>query len=72
MNRPAEVIDKINTAVNAVLPPQIKARYAFGAEPMIMTPAEFGKFLAAETEKRGKARKTAHIKVEWNVGWHIA
>jgi len=31
---------------------------------MIVTPAEFGKFLAAETEKWGKVIKTAHIKAE--------
>jgi tripartite-type tricarboxylate transporter receptor subunit TctC len=65
-NTPADVIDKINTALNAALStPEMKARYAeLGAEPMIMTPAEFGKFLAAETEKWGKVIKTAHIKAE--------
>ena len=31
---------------------------------MIVTPAEFGKFLAAETEKWGKVIRTAHIKAE--------
>jgi tripartite-type tricarboxylate transporter receptor subunit TctC len=63
---PAEIIDKINTALNdALSTPAMKARYAeLGAEPMIMTPAEFGKFLAAETEKWGKVIKSAHIKVE--------
>jgi tripartite-type tricarboxylate transporter receptor subunit TctC len=65
-NTPADVIDKVNTALNAALStPEMKARYAeLGAEPMIMTPAEFGKFLAAETEKWGKVIKTAHIKAE--------
>ncbi len=65
-NTPADVIDKINTALNAALStPEMKARYAaLGAEPMIMTPAEFGKFLAAETEKWGKVIKIAHIKAE--------
>ena len=63
---PADVIDKINTALNQALStPEMKARYAeLGAEPMIVTPAEFGKFLAAETEKWGKVIKTAHIKAE--------
>jgi tripartite-type tricarboxylate transporter receptor subunit TctC len=65
-NTPADVIDKINTALNQALStPEMKARYAeLGAEPMIVTPAEFGKFLAAETEKWGKVIKTAHIKAE--------
>jgi tripartite-type tricarboxylate transporter receptor subunit TctC len=65
-NTPADVIDKINTALNdALTTPAMKARYAeLGAEPMIMTPAEFGKFLAAETEKWGKVIKIAGIKAE--------
>jgi tripartite-type tricarboxylate transporter receptor subunit TctC len=65
-NTPADVIDKINSALNQALStPEMKARYAeLGAEPMIVTPAEFGKFLAAETEKWGKVIKTARIKAE--------
>ena len=65
-NTPRDVVDKINTALNdALTTPGMKARYAeLGAEPMIMTPAEFGKFLAAETEKWGKVIKTAGIKAE--------
>ena len=65
-NTPADVIGKINTALNDTLAtPAMKARYAeLGAEPMIMTPAEFGKFLAAETEKWGKVIRQAGIKPE--------
>ncbi len=33
-----------------------------GIEPMSMTPAEFGKFIAAETEKWAKVVKFAAIK----------
>jgi tripartite-type tricarboxylate transporter receptor subunit TctC len=41
----------------------MKARLAeLGAVPMPMTPAEFGKFMADETEKWGKVVRAAHIK----------
>jgi tripartite-type tricarboxylate transporter receptor subunit TctC len=61
---PPEIIDKLNKAINAVLAePAIKTRFTeLGAEPMIMTPAEFGKYMADETEKWGKVVKFAHIK----------
>jgi tripartite-type tricarboxylate transporter receptor subunit TctC len=43
----------------------VKARFAdIGAEPMSMTPAEFGKFVAVESEKWGKVIKFANIKPE--------
>jgi tripartite-type tricarboxylate transporter receptor subunit TctC len=41
------------------------ARFAaLGAKPMIMTPAEFGKFVADETEKWGKVIRAANMKAE--------
>jgi tripartite-type tricarboxylate transporter receptor subunit TctC len=63
---PVEIIEELNKEINAVLSdPTIKARFAdLGAEPMLMTPAEFGKYIAAETEKWGKVVKTARIKVD--------
>ena len=63
-NTPAEIIDKLNQEINAVLAdPKMKARLAdLGAVPMPMTPAEFGKFIAAETEKWGKVIRAANIK----------
>jgi tripartite-type tricarboxylate transporter receptor subunit TctC len=63
---PAEVIDKLNREINAGLAdPKLKARFAdLGDVPMPMTPAEFGKFIADETEKLGKVVKFAGIKVE--------
>jgi len=65
-NTPAEIIDKLNNEINAVLAdPSMKARLAgLGAEPMPMTPAEFGKLIADETEKWGKVIRGANIKVE--------
>ena len=63
---PPEIIDKLNKSINAVLAePAIKARFTeLGAEAMIMTPAEFGKYMAEETEKWGKVVKFAHIKAD--------
>jgi tripartite-type tricarboxylate transporter receptor subunit TctC len=41
----------------------VKARLVgLGGEPMSMTPAEFGKFVANETEKWAKVIKFAGIK----------
>src|SRR5215468_550486 len=53
---PSQIIDKLNDAINAGLAdPTIKARLAgLGGVPMPMTPAEFGKFIADETEKWAK------------------
>jgi len=63
---PPQIIDKLNKSINAVLAePAIKARFTeLGAEAMIMTPAEFGKYMAEETEKWGKVVKFAHIKAD--------
>jgi tripartite-type tricarboxylate transporter receptor subunit TctC len=65
-NTPTEIIDRLNKEINAALAdPNIKARLAdLGAVPMPMTPAEFGKFIAAETEKWAKVIKAANIKPE--------
>jgi hypothetical protein len=35
-----------------------------GAAPMPMTPADFGKFIADETEKWGKVIRVANIKAD--------
>ncbi len=61
---PADIIDKLNTTITAGLAdPQLKAQLReLGGEPMPMTPAEFGKFLADETEKWAKVVKFAGVK----------
>ena len=61
---PAAVIDKLNKEINAVAAdPIIKARLAgLGVDPMSMTSAEFGKSIAAETEKWAKVIRAANIK----------
>jgi len=63
---PPDVIERLNHEINAVLSdPALRARFAsLGAEPMLMTPAEFGKYVAAETAKWGKVVKEAGIKVQ--------
>ena len=65
-NTPAEIIDRLNKEINAGLAdPKMKARIAdLGSEAMPMTPAEFGKLVADETEKWGKVVKFAGIKPE--------
>ena len=63
---PAETIDKLNQAINAVLgEAQIKARFAeLGSLEVIGSPADFGSIVAAETEKWAKVIKFAGIKAE--------
>jgi tripartite-type tricarboxylate transporter receptor subunit TctC len=65
-NTPAEIVDKLNREVNAALvDPKMKARLAeFGGTVMPGPPADFGKFIAAETEKWGKVVKFAGIKAD--------
>ena len=64
--RPVQIIDRLNKEINAGLADAtMKARFAdLGGIPMPMSPAEFGKFIADETEKWGKVIRAANIKVE--------
>jgi tripartite-type tricarboxylate transporter receptor subunit TctC len=63
---PAEIIGRINTEVNAALAnPMIKTQFAdLGATVFPGSPAEFGKFIADETEKWGKVVKFAGLKAD--------
>ncbi|HXL49816.1 MAG TPA: tripartite tricarboxylate transporter substrate binding protein [Xanthobacteraceae bacterium] len=63
---PADIVAALNSEINAVLSqPTMQAQFAaLGAEPMLMTPAEFGKYIAEETEKWGRVVRTARIKVD--------
>jgi len=63
---PPEIIETLNKEINAVLAdPAIKMRFAqLGAQPMPMSSAEFGKFVAAEVKKWGKVVQSAGIKPE--------
>jgi tripartite-type tricarboxylate transporter receptor subunit TctC len=65
-NTPTDIIGRLNTEINTVLAaPDVKARLAgWGVEVMSMTPGDFGKLVADETEKWGKVIKVANIKAE--------
>jgi tripartite-type tricarboxylate transporter receptor subunit TctC len=63
---PAEVTEKLNKEINAVAAdPIVKARFAsLGVEPLSMTSAEFGTFIAAEAEKWGNVIRAANIQLD--------
>ena len=63
---PSAIVDKLNGEIAAALAdPKITARFAdLGGTPLALTPAEFGKLLADETEKWAKVIRAAHIKPE--------
>jgi tripartite-type tricarboxylate transporter receptor subunit TctC len=63
-NTPAEIVEKLNKEINESLAdPKMKARLAdLGTVPMPMASAEFGTFIADETEKWAKVIRMAHIK----------
>jgi tripartite-type tricarboxylate transporter receptor subunit TctC len=63
---PVSIIDKLNKEINAGLAdPKLKARLAdFGGTPLVLSPADFGKFIAQETEKWGKVIRATNIKAE--------
>jgi tripartite-type tricarboxylate transporter receptor subunit TctC len=58
-NTPAQIVDRLNAEINAGLgDPKMRARLAdLGGVPMAVTPGEFGKFIADETEKWAKVVK---------------
>ena len=63
---PAAIVGKLNSEINASLAdPKLIARLAdLGVDPMAITSAAFGKFIADETEKWGKVIRTSSIKAE--------
>ena len=63
---PTEIIDRLNKEINAGLAdPGMTARLtALGSSAFPISPAEFGKFIADETEKLAKVIKFASIKPE--------
>jgi len=63
---PTEIIEKLNKEINAALAdPTMKRRLAdLGCNVFAGSPADFGKFIADETEKWAKVVKLAGIKAE--------
>jgi len=61
---PAEIVEKLNKEINAGLAdPEIKARLAeLGGDALALSPAEFGKLIADETEKWAKVIRAANIR----------
>jgi tripartite-type tricarboxylate transporter receptor subunit TctC len=65
-NTPADIIEKLNGTINAGLAnPKIKARFAdLGATTLPGSPGDFAKLIADETEKWGRAIRTAGVTLQ--------
>jgi tripartite-type tricarboxylate transporter receptor subunit TctC len=63
-NTPAEIVDKLSKEINAALADaNFKAHLTdLGGLPFAGSPADFGKFIAAETDKWGKVVRAADLK----------
>jgi tripartite-type tricarboxylate transporter receptor subunit TctC len=63
---PHAIIDRLNKEINGILAePEITARLAdLGAAPLTGSPADFGKFIAAEAGKWSKVIRAVHIKLD--------
>jgi tripartite-type tricarboxylate transporter receptor subunit TctC len=63
---PAEIVDKLNKEVNAVLAdPRMKRRIAdLGAAVLVKSPTDLAKFVTKDTEKWGKVIRAANIKAD--------
>jgi tripartite-type tricarboxylate transporter receptor subunit TctC len=65
-NTPAEIVNKLNKEINGALAdPKFRARFAaLGGTVLALSPADFGKLIADETEKWARVVKVAGIKPE--------
>jgi tripartite-type tricarboxylate transporter receptor subunit TctC len=65
-NTPPEIIERLNKEMNAVLTdPEVLTRLTnVGSEPFSGSPADFGRFIAAEAEKWAKVVRFAGLKAD--------
>jgi tripartite-type tricarboxylate transporter receptor subunit TctC len=63
---PPDIVAALNTQINASLAQaEVKEKLAtMGAEPLVLSPGEFGKFIADEVKKLGAVVRAANIKAE--------
>jgi tripartite-type tricarboxylate transporter receptor subunit TctC len=63
---PQAIVDKLNAEIGKVVNlPDVKQQWAVqGAEPMVMTPAEFDAYLRKDIEKWANVVKISGAKVE--------
>jgi tripartite-type tricarboxylate transporter receptor subunit TctC len=63
---PPEIVNKLNSDINAgLVDKNIKVRLTeLGGTPLVLSPAEFSDFVAAETEKWAKVVREAKLKAE--------
>jgi tripartite-type tricarboxylate transporter receptor subunit TctC len=65
-NTPVDIVERLNREINVSLSdPKLMARLGdLGVSPLVRTPADFGNFIAAETEKWGKVISASNIKAQ--------
>jgi tripartite-type tricarboxylate transporter receptor subunit TctC len=63
---PAVIVNKLHEAIDAALAdPKLTTQFAgIGSVPKSMTSADFGKFIAEDTEKWGRVIRGNHIKAD--------
>jgi tripartite-type tricarboxylate transporter receptor subunit TctC len=65
-NTPTEIVDKLNNEINVALAdPNMKVRLAdLGGTVLALSPGDFGRLIAEETNKWGKVTRAAYVKAD--------
>jgi tripartite-type tricarboxylate transporter receptor subunit TctC len=63
---PTEIVDKLNNEINVALAdPNMKVRLAdLGGTVLVLSPGDFGRLIAEETNKWGKVTRAANVKAD--------